>query len=232
MTNIDENTPRYVSNAIETELIYGALQRSKKAELMQYIWMAIAGVALLLGGMGFAFNRVAPPVLIPFDPSTGFAVPNALVETKKITEQQAVIHANVYAYIKDRETFDQLANDIRVPRAMSRSIGRAKTSITQLWSDKSIYYPPKKYGANAVLEVNVLSIALIGKNRVGTNRAQVRIVKQLTNGNERTKGFFTIILAYQFRPEEIRNLESVWNNPFGFTVSEYSITPDKKGTIQ
>lgn len=226
MTETTKPDSDYKSRAIETELIYGALIRAKKAEKHQYYAISLAVVAFLLCGIGFAFDRDPPPILVAFDPSTGFAIPEAFVATKKVAEQEAVIQANVYAYIKDRETYDQLANDKRVPRALSRSGGRAKASLNQLWSADSTYYPPKRYGANAVLEVNVLSIT-----QLGNNRSQVRIVKKLTQGQERTSGSFTAILKYEFKASEIRDLEAVWNNPFGFTVTEYSITPDKKGKI-
>ena len=83
-------------------------------------------------------------------------------------------------------------------------------------------YPPKVYGANARLDVEILSI-----NRIGSNRATVRLRKRLTSPQGMQAGLFTATLLFEFRPEERRSIDDVWTNPFGFTVTEYAIRSDR-----
>jgi len=75
---------------------------------------------------------------------------------------------------------------------------------------------------NARLDVEILSI-----NRIGTNRATVRLRKRLTSINGVQTGLFTATLLFEFRPETRRSIDEVWTNPFGFTVLEYSIRSDR-----
>jgi len=70
--------------------------------------------------------------------------------------------------------------------------------------------------------VEILSI-----NRIGTDRATVRLRKRLTSINGTQTGLFTATLLFEFRPETRRSIDEVWTNPFGFTVREYSIRSDK-----
>ena len=78
------------------------------------------------------------------------------------------------------------------------------------------------YYRNARLDVEILSI-----NRIGTNRATVRLRKRLISINGVQTGLFTATLLFEFRPETRRSIDEVWTNPFGFTVLEYSIRSDR-----
>lgn len=79
-----------------------------------------------------------------------------------------------------------------------------------------------KYGDRARMDVEVVSITPITNDR-----AQVRINKRLSDQNGETVGSFTVTLAFDFVPAELRELSDVWANPFGFKVREYAITADR-----
>ena len=150
------------------------------------------------------------------------ALPNAQVQTQRITENQAIIESVAFRYVTDRETYNQLDNDVRVRSILERSDGAALASMRALWDSANPNYPPELYGDNARLEVEVLSI-----NRIGVNRAQVRLRKRLTSNQGVQAGLFTATMLFEFRPEERRSIDDVWSNPFGFTVTEYSIRSDR-----
>ena len=46
-------------------------------------------------------------MIVPFDSETGMALPNAMVEAVSLTERPAIIEAQVYRYVIDRETYNQ-----------------------------------------------------------------------------------------------------------------------------
>lgn len=207
---------------IEEELVYGALRRER-------LWQRIGLFGIVFGTLGclaaalVAVLDVDPsPVVVPYDPETGFALPEASVGATSVTANQAIIEAEVYRYVTDREVYNQLDNDLRIRSVLRRSDGAAEATLRQIWNSANEAYPPKVYGPNSRLEVEILSI-----NRIGSNRATVRLRKRLTSINGVQAGLFTATLLFEFRPEERRSIDEVWTNPFGFTVTEYAIRSDR-----
>lgn len=207
---------------IEEELIYGARRREQLWQKLAFAGMAF-GVIGCLSAAAVAVLDVDPdPVVVPFNPETGMALPNAFVQTQRVTENQAVIESVVFRYVTSRETYNQLDNDLRVRAILEQSDGNAEASMRAIWDSANENYPPTIYGPKARLDVEILSIT-----RVGVNRAQVRMRKRLTSLQGVQTGLFTATLLFEFRPEEQRSIDDVWANPFGFTVKEYSIRSDR-----
>ena len=207
---------------IEEELVYGARRR-------ELFWQKLGLASLGFGAMGcLAAALVAildtdpAPMIVPFDSETGMALPNAVVEAVTLTERPAIIEAQIYRYVTDREAYNQLDNDLRVARVLAQSDGAAATSLRALWTSGHEDYPPQNYGEDARLEVEILSITLIS-----ANRAQVRLSKRLSAPRGNQTGLFTATLMFAFHPEERRAIDEVWQNPFGFTVTEYAIRSDR-----
>lgn len=207
---------------IEEELVYGALRRER-------LWqkLGLSGLIFgLLGCLGAVMVSILdvdpPPVVVPYDPATGFALPEASVGASSITANQAVIEAEIFRYVTDREAYNQLDNDVRINGVLQRSDGRAEASVRDQWNSANPQYPPTVYGDNSKLDVEVLSI-----NRIGDHRATVRLRKRLTSIQGVQAGLFTATMLFEFRPEEARTIDQVWTNPFGFTVIEYSIRSDR-----
>jgi len=207
---------------IEEELVYGALRREETWRKIG-IGGAVFGVLGCLSAAAVALLIETPaPVVVPFDPATGLALPNAAVQTVTLAERPAVIEAQIYRYITDRETYNQLDNDLRVRRVLAQSKGAAEASMRATWTSGQEGYPPTRYGAGAEMAVEIASITLIAENR-----AQVRLRKRLTGPQGVQDGAFTATLMFEFHPETPRVLDEVWQNPFGFTVTQYAIRSDR-----
>ncbi|WP_035367175.1 virB8 family protein [Pseudodonghicola xiamenensis] len=207
---------------VEEELVYGALRRE---QLWRMIGISGAGFGVfgcLTAAAVALMVETPPPVVVPYDPATGMALPNATVETVSLAERPAVIEAQIYRYIIDRETYNQLDNDLRVRRVLAQSSGSAEASMRAMWTSGQDNYPPTRYGAAAEMTVEIASITLIGDNR-----AQVRLRKRLTSPQGVQDGSFTATLMFEFRPERTRAIDDVWQNPFGFTVTQYAIRSDR-----
>lgn len=211
-----------VREIVEEELVYGALRRE---QLWRLIGIGGAGFGVLgcLAAAAVALMiETPPPVVVPYDPETGLALPNARVEAVSLAERPAVIEAQIYRYILERETYNQLENDLRVRRVLAQSSGAAEASMRAMWTSGQESYPPARYGPAAEMAVEIASITLIGENR-----AQVRLRKRLTGPQGIQDGTFTATLMFTFRPSETRTIDDVWQNPFGFTVTQYAIRSDR-----
>jgi len=207
---------------IEEELVYGALRRERLWQRLGLVGL-IFGILGCLGAAAVAILDVdPPPVVVPYDPATGFALPEVSVRAASVTENQAIIEAEVFRYVTDREVYNQLDNDLRIRSVLRRSDGAAQASLRRIWNSANAEYPPKVYGPNARLDVEILSI-----NRIGKTRATVRLRKRLTSVSGVQAGLFTATLLFEFRPEDRRSIDEVWTNPFGFTVTEYAIRSDR-----
>ena len=208
---------------VEEELIYGARRRERVWQMLG-LGGLVFGVAGCLAAAAVSILDVdPPPVVVPFDPETGMALPNASVEAVTLTERPAIVESQVYRYVVARETYNQLDNDVRVRRVLAQSDAAAEASMRQRWTSGQDTYPPDVYGPNARLEVEIDSITLITNNR-----AQVRLRKRLTSPKGVQTGRFTATLLFEFRPAERRSIDDVWENPFGFTVTEYAIRSDRQ----
>lgn len=104
---------------IEEELVYGALRRER-------LWQRISLIGLIFGTLGCLSAAAVsvldvdpPPVVIPYDPATGFALPEASVGATTVTENQAIIEAEVFRYVSDREVYKQLDNEQRSSNRVS-----------------------------------------------------------------------------------------------------------------
>jgi type IV secretion system protein VirB8 len=207
---------------IEEELVYGALRRERLWQRLGLLGLGF-GILGCLGAAAVALLDVdPPPVVVPYDPATGFALPEASVGATTVTENRAIIEAEVFRYVTDREVYNQLDNDLRIRGVLRRSDGAAQASLRRIWNSANPDYPPTVYGPHARLDVEILSI-----NRIGPNRATVRLRKRLTSINGVQAGLFTATLLFAFRPETRRTIDQVWTNPFGFTVIEYAIRSDR-----
>ena len=207
---------------IEEELVYGALRRERLWQRLGLLGMVFGILGCLSAAAVAILDVDPPPVVVPYDPETGFALPEASVGATTVTENRAIIEAEVFRYVTDREVYNQLDNDLRIRGVLRRSDRAAGASLRQIWNSANADYPPKVYGPNARLDVEVLSI-----NLIGGNRATVRLRKRLTSIQGVQAGLFTATLLFEFRPETRRTIDEVWTNPFGFTVVEYSIRSDR-----
>lgn len=208
---------------LDAEVIYGALRRERLWQML-FGGMTFAAIAAIVAAAAvILYLRPPAPIVVPFDPTTGLSVPNASVEAISLDERDAVVQSLIFQYVTDRETYNQIDNDLRITRALARSRGNGQASLARLWDSDSEGNLPDRYGARTEVEVVISSITLLSNGRV-----QVRMRKRLRTPDAATVGNFTAVIGYAFAPGEERTLEAVWQNPLGFLVTEYSITQDRR----
>ncbi len=188
-------------------------------------WMTVAIFALLMAlvAMGVVLSllplKEIKPYVVMVDKTTGAAEKIVQVLPLNLTEQEAVREAELVSYVTDRETYDVADNETRIPDALSRSQGQARSSLIALWTRGSESYPPTIYANRSRLVVIIVSITLLTETT-----AQVRFRKSLqTRGEKPVERDFVATVGFEFRPRVERNLQAVWKNPLGFTVTNYRV---------
>jgi len=73
------------------------------------------------------------------------------VDASTVTANQAVIEAEIFRYVTDREVYNQLDNDVRINSVLQRSDGRAEASVRAQWNSANAQYPPTVYGSNSTM---------------------------------------------------------------------------------
>lgn len=208
---------------LEAEVIYGAIQREKLWKIAFAGMTAAAIVSVCSSAAVMIWHQPPAPIVVPFDPETGMAVPNAAIGSVSLNERSAVVQSLVYQYVIDRESYNQIDNDVRINRALSRTLGAARTGLVELWDSGSDRYLPTRYGDRTQVDVVVTGINLLGDDRV-----QVRMRKRLTNPDGSNTGNFTAVIGFDFATEQEKTLEAVWQNPLGFTVTDYQLYQDRR----
>ncbi len=209
----------------EVDLIFGARRRERFAYVVAFF-----GVLVGFGGLGGAVSllplKTVETVVVVVDKTTGDMDRVADVAPLTLDESDAVIQAQLVAYVDDRETYDLTDGEKRINSVLERSDGDAEASLRALWNSASEDYPITVYGREAKIDVTVKSV-----NQIEPGVAQVRFTKTLrrprdTRSVERA---FTATVAYDFRPEIRKRLQDVWANPLGFAVTSYRIDAETLG---
>ena len=91
---------------IEEELVYGALRRERLWQKLGLIGLAFGVFGCLSAAAVAMLDVDPPPVVVPYDPETGFALPEVSVGSSAITGNQAVIEAEIFRYVTDREVYN------------------------------------------------------------------------------------------------------------------------------
>lgn len=209
---------------LESEAIFGVQRREKFAWIV-----AIIGVLIGLAGIGAVVMllplKETQAFLAIVDKDTGIAERAVSIERATIKHSDAIEQSLLYSYLVDRETFDAADNEARLLKVFRRSAGQARATLERLWQEDNPNFPPKIYGAGARAQIKVLSIQMIAENT-----AQIRYIKTLRVPEEPVReGKFYATVVYGFQPQNQANLNIIWENPFGFTVTSYRTTSETAG---
>jgi type IV secretion system protein VirB8 len=206
---------------LEQEMFYGVRKRER------FAWVVGIG-GVLIGILSLSVVLVMLPLkqteafLAIVDKDTGVAERVVSVEKAGVSQSEAIVQALLYSYVTDRETYDEFDNEKRILRAYTWSEGPAKTSLTSLWDEANPNYPPLIYGESAKAEIMIISITPVTEAT-----AQVRYTKTLrAAGSPDKEGKFTATVTYTFKPTKEAAIDLVWQNPTGFTVSDYRVTAE------
>lgn len=210
------------ASVLQEEMFYGVKKREKLAYAFGAGCLVIACISVSAVALMLPLKQTEAFMAI-VDKDTGIAQRVVSVEHAGVDQEDAIVQSLLYSYVVDRETFDEADNEQRILRAYSRSEGGAKQGLMDLWNESNPNYPPVVYGASSKVTVKVLSIT-----KVSDTVAQVRFTKSLKAADNEREGKFSATITYQFEPTKESAIELVWNNPTGFMVTAYRVTPESQ----
>lgn len=158
--------------------------------------------------------------VVVVDKETGEMDRVAAVQALTLSESDAIIQANLVAYVDDRETYDLTDGEQRINSVLDRSDGDAARTLRDLWSSTNEDYPITVYGRDAKIEVVIKSV-----NQIERGVAQVRFTRTLRRPRDTrtvTRSYVATV-GYDFQPETRQRLQDVWANPLGFVVTSYRV---------
>ncbi|ARU03187.1 virB8 family protein [Yoonia vestfoldensis] len=203
----------------EVDMIFGPRRRERFAYFIAGAGV-IVGLAGFLGAVSLLPLKTTETVVVVVDKETGEMDRVAHVEALSLNESDAIIQANLVAYVDDRETFDVTDGESRINSVLGRSDLDAARTLRDLWNSANEDYPITVYGRDAKIEVVIKSV-----NQIEAGVAQVRFSRTLRRPRDvRTvTRQYVATLAYEFRPETRQRLQDVWANPLGFVVTSYRV---------
>ena len=203
----------------EADLILGPKRRERIAYIVAAIGVSI-GVIGFIGAVSILPLKTVETHVVIVDKTNGQMDRVVSVQDMTLDESDAIIQANLVAYVDQRETYDVTDSEQRINAVLERSEGDAARTLRELWTATYEDYPIAVYGQGSKIEVVIKSV-----NQLDTGVAQVRFTRTLRKPRDNrsvTRGYVATI-GYEFRPETKTTLEEVWGNPLGFVVTSYRI---------
>lgn len=206
-------------DAFEADFIYGPRRRERFAYFVATAGV-IVGLAGFLGAVSLFPLKSVETFVVVVDKETGEMDHVSQVAALTLDESDAIIQANLVAYVDDRETYDLTDGEQRINSVLDRSDSDAARTLRDLWSSTNEDYPITVYGREAKIDVVIRSV-----NQIEPGVAQVRFTRTLRRERDtRTVTRpYVATLAYEFRPETRQRLQDVWANPLGFVVTSYRV---------
>nr|WP_181377336.1 type IV secretion system protein [Ochrobactrum sp. LM19]AJW30005.1 type IV secretion protein VirB8 [Ochrobactrum sp. LM19] len=209
--------PRYYQEALQWEAsVYRGMQVSRN------IWR---GVSLLMGAttltaIGLLWwmlpLKTFDVVVLEVDRATGYVeASRPLEESGELTENEAVLRANIVRYLRARETYDPKSLNDNFQLASLYSTGIAANELAALYALSNPQNPMKVLGADSRISVRIASISFPNAETAFVRFSTVRKTPQ-----GQFEDHWVGQLRFRYTSEPMKN-QWRFDNPLGFQVTEY-----------
>lgn len=210
----------------EEEFFLSAKRRALLAYVVAGICLTIALVSVGAVLMLTPLKETKPYVFL-VDETTGTTQRGVEISPMQISEENAVIQANVVRYVIDRETYDTFDNTSRIRSVLDLSESHASEGLKQLWGnvETNAQHPDTVYGPTVRVLVKVTGVTMLDDNI-----AQVFIYRtREQKGFEAVENRSLVTVGFQFDPTRVNTVEELWDNPLGFVVTDYRLDGQATG---
>jgi type IV secretion system protein VirB8 len=198
----------------------GASAAADRSRRVAWIVAGVAaGVAALLAlalVMLMPLKQVQPYVL-SVDRQTGAIEAATTLEGGRLTQNEAVIQAQLAAYVVARETFDATDLAAKYRQTQLLSAGPVARAYVQAMAADNPASPLKTLGAGDTVAVSVKSVSLIGP---GAALVRFDAQRRAQGGVPYAPQAYAAAISYGFSGAPLRQ-EDRFANPLGFQVTRY-----------
>ena len=183
----------------------------------------VAGVAIAIALLlALALTLLMPlksvqPYVVTVDRRTGAVEVATTLTAGRLTQNEAVIQAQLAGYVRARETFDttDLVQQYRRVQLLS-SPDVAAGYVAQM-SSANPSSPLRTLSRGDMVAVTIRSVSLLG---AGTAIVRFNATRMAPGGRTASTGAFVAALSYGFANRPLR-LTDRFDNPLGFQVTRY-----------
>ena len=197
-------------------------QSSSQARETRIAWRVAAGAGLLALLLGLTLLILVPlksvePYVLSVDRQTGAVEPAMGIASGKLTQNEAVMQAQLAGYVIARETFD--ATDLaqqyrRVQIHSSPTAARAYVAEMAATNPDS---PLNTLGRGDTVSIKVRSVSLIGEGAGLVRYTATRTAAGNATGQQTN---YVSAISFGFNNRPLRPADR-YDNPLGFQVTRY-----------
>ena len=166
------------------------------------------------------------PYVITVDRQTGAVEVATTLKDGKLSENDAVIQAELANYVRTRETFDatDLATNYR--RVQLRSAGNVRGAYVAAMAADNAASPLRALSPGDTVKVRIKSVSLVGP---GAGLVRYDAERSAAGGRILDTRAYVSAISFGFNARPLR-LEDRFDNPLGFVVTRYR--RDSEGSTQ
>lgn len=196
------------------------IDAERRARKLAWTVTAVAGAIALLLAIALVLLvplKTVEPYVLTVDRQTGAVAMATTVANGRLTQNEAVIEAELANYVRVREGFD--ATDLRTNfrRVQMLSVPDVRAGYVAAMAASNPASPLRTLGSGDTIAIRIKSVSLIG-----SDSALVRFDADRTGADGRAIGrsAFVSAIAFGFSGKPL-SLADRFDNPLGFQVMRY-----------
>jgi type IV secretion system protein VirB8 len=194
-------------------------------------WGVAAGAGALSLILALAILLMLPlksvqPYVVTVDRQSGAVEVATTIKDGKLSQNDAVIQAELANYVRTRETFDATDLAVSYRRVQLRSSGNVRSAYVAAMAAANPDSPLRTLSPGDTIKVRVKSVSLVGPD-AGLVRYDAE--RSAAGGQVIDKRPYVSALSFGFNDRPLR-LEDRFDNPLGFVVTRYR--RDSEGATQ
>ncbi len=190
--------------------------------MRRFAWTVAAGAGAVALLLALALVVLVPlksvqPYVVTVDRQTGAVEVATTLKGSKLTQNEAVMQAELANYVRTRETFDATDLPVNYRRVQLRSSGEVRSAYIAEMAASNPQSPLQTLSQGDTVKVRIKSVSL-----VSPGSALVRYDAERAAAGSRildSKAYVSAI-SYGFNSRPLR-LEDRFDNPLGFVVTRY-----------
>ena len=199
--------------------------------MRRFAWIvaSVAGTIALL--LAIALLLLVPlksvqPYVVTVDRQTGAVQMATTVQDGKLSENEAVIQAELAKYVRTRETFDSTDLSTNYRRVQLHSSGPVRNAYIAEMAAANPASPLRQLSPGDTVKVKIKSVSLLA---VGSGLVRYDTERSSADGRIVDTRPYVSAIAFGFNSRPLR-VEDRFDNPLGFVVTRYR--RDSEGVTQ